>query len=499
MELKEQEPRDPRDPRIMNQEKMKGSTFPTVLRSALEHALQFLEGLETNSVRPMASLPDLRRRLTKPLPDNPTDAKQVLDELMASTEGGIMGNAGGLFFAWAIGGTLPVALAADWLTSTWNQNAALSDCSPAAAVTEEVCGMWLKELLGLPSSASFALVSGCQMAHTTCLAAACNGLLARYGWDHELDGLASAAPRIRVLSSGQRHGSIDRSVRLLGMGSRCVVELAAGENGSLAPVTLNEALAEYSDGPVIVVLQAGDLNIGAYDPFSELIPLAHLWGAWVHIDGAFGLWAAASPTHRHLLAGAEQADSWATDGHKWLNVPYDSGYAFAAHSEAHRNSMSYRASYLTHHADARDQIDWNPEWSRRGRGFATYAALHHLGKTGVADLIQRCCSHAQSLLVQIGALPGAELVWKSSVNRGLVRFLDRRADTTLADHNRWTDTLISAVAETGEAFFSGTTWRGQRCMRVSVLNWQTDEDDVSRAVAAIGRILEQGHAMPDGT
>ena len=469
---------------------MNGLTFSSVLRSAYEHAFQFLKGLEMESVRPTASLSDLRRQLTKPLPETPTDATQVLDELVASTKGGIMVNAGGRFFAWAVGGTLPVTLAADWLTSTWNQNAALSACSPAAAVTEEVCGMWLKELLGLPCTASFALVSGCQMAHTTCLAAARNGLLARYGWDHELDGLGGAAPRIRVLSSGQRHGSIDRSVRLLGMGSRCVVELAVEENGSLAPETLDNALAEYSDGPVIVVLQAGDLIMGAYDPFSELIPLAHRWGAWVHIDGAFGLWAAASPTHHHLLACADQADSWATDGHKWLNVPYDSGYAFVAHPEAHCKSMSYRADYLTHREDSRDQIDWNPEWSRRGRGFATYAALRQLGKAGIADLIQRCCHHAQSLAVRIGALPGAELMWKSSVNQGLVRFLDQRANATLDHHNQWTDTVIAAVAETGEAFFSGTTWKGQRCMRISVLNWQTDEDDVSRAVAAIERILE---------
>jgi glutamate/tyrosine decarboxylase-like PLP-dependent enzyme len=479
---------------ITYQAGMSSSDFRTVLQLALEHALQFLDGLKTKSVSPTTSLSDLRRQLTKPLQDNPADAKQVLQELTTSTLGGLMGNAGGRFFGWAIGGRLPASLAADWLTSTWNQNAALFTCSPAAAVVEEICGMWLKDILRLPSTASFALVSGCQMAHVTCLAAARNELLNRYGWNPELGGLWGAPFRIRVLSSAARHGSIDRALRLLGMGSQCIIELPVDGNGRLEVETLQAALAESRGGPMIVVLQAGDLNIGAYDPFSALIPLAHRWGAWVHIDGAFGLWSAASPSHRHLLEGVEQADSWATDGHKWLNVPYDCGYAFVKHPRAHRDAMSYRADYLTHQAHARDQIDWNPEWSRRGRGFGTYAALRQLGRTGIAHLIQRCCQHAQSLVAQIAALPGAELIWKSSVNQGLVRFLDRSTGATLTDHDRWTDTVISAIAETGEAFFSGTTWKGQRCMRISVLNWQTDQADVSRAVAAIERVLEQAQS-----
>lgn len=413
----------------------------------------------------------------------------MIDELVAATNGGIMGNAGGRFFGWAMGGTVPAALAADWLTSTWNQNAALSACAPAEAVIEEVCGDWLKELLNLPSGASFALVSGCQMAHVTCLAAARHSLLARHGWDSEADGL-NGAPNIRLLSSSERHGSIERAVRLLGLGSRCVIDLAADENGRLQPETLNNALAEHPDDPTVVLLQAGDLNIGAYDPFSNLIPIAHRYNAWIHIDGAFGLWAAASPSHQHILAGAEEADSWATDGHKWLNVPYDCGYAFVANSQAHRNSMSHRASYLTHDEDARDQIDWNPEWSRRGRGVVTYAALRQLGREGVADLVERCCRHAQNLLIGISALPGAELVWKSEINQGLVRFLDRGPGADLVDHDRITDEVISALAESGESFFSGTTWRGKRCMRVSVLNWQTNEEDVARVVAATEQLLK---------
>ncbi len=328
------------------------------------------------------------------------------------------------------------------------------------------------------------------MAHVTCLAAARHALLTRQGWDSEHDGLCGA-PRIRVLSSSERHGSIERAARLLGLGSRCVVDLLVDERGCLQPTTLSKALAEHPDLPTIVLLQAGDLNIGAYDPFAELIPLAKEAHAWVHIDGAFGLWAAASPAYRHLLTGVEQADSWATDGHKWLNVPYDCGYAFIAHPEAHHRSMSHRASYLTHAQDARDQIDWNPEWSRRGRGVATYAALRQLGREGVADLIERCCRHAHTLVTQIGTLPGAELVWEPQINQGLVRFLDPKPHATSADHDRRTDAVIAAITQTGEAFFGGTTWQGQRCMRVSVCSWQTNEADVGRAVAATQRVLQQ--------
>jgi glutamate/tyrosine decarboxylase-like PLP-dependent enzyme len=467
------------------------SPFRAVLQQTLNHTLAYLEHLEQTPVGATTSLTELRQRLGRQLPDTRMEATQVIDELVADTSGGILGNAGGRFFGWVIGGSLPAALAADWLTATWDQNAALYACGPAAAVIEEVCGTWLKELLGLPSGASFALVSGCQMAHVTCFAAARHALLRRHGWDSEHDGL-SGAPRIRVLSSGERHGSIERAVRLLGLGSRCVVDLPVDEHGCLAPTTLCNALAERPDLPTIVLLQAGDLNIGAYDPFAELIPLAHHAHAWVHIDGAFGLWAAASPASRHLLAGVEQADSWATDGHKWLNVPYDCGYAFVAHPQAHRGSMSHRASYLTHDEDARDQIDWNPEWSRRGRGIATYAALRQLGREGVADLIERCCRHAHTLATQIGALPGAELVWEPQINQGLVRFLDPSPHATSADHDRRTDAVIAAIMETGEAFFGGTTWQGQRCMRVSVCNWQTNEADVARAIVATQRVLKQG-------
>jgi glutamate/tyrosine decarboxylase-like PLP-dependent enzyme len=316
------------------------------------------------------------------------------------------------------------------------------------------------------------------MAHTTCLAAARHAVLAARGWDVEERGLC-AAPAIRVLSSDQRHGTIERSLRLLGLGRGCVTDLPVDEDGRLPVDALRGALEGSRGAPAIVLLQAGDLNIGAYDSFENLIPLAHEYGAWVHVDGAFGLWAAASPRYRHLLRGVELADSWATDGHKWLNVPYDCGYAFVADREAHRAAMSHRAPYLTHAAEARDAIDWTPEWSRRGRGVATYAALRQLGRAGVAELVERCCRHARRMVNEIGALEGAEVLWEPTINQGLVRFGD----------DERTERVIARVVASGEAFFGATTWRGKRAMRVSVCNWRTTDTDVERAIAAVSGVL----------
>ncbi|MES2015406.1 MAG: pyridoxal-dependent decarboxylase [Pseudomonadota bacterium] len=464
------------------------SPFRAVLEQALAHSLSHLDSLDSAAVAASATLATLRERLDKPLNGESMAAEDVIDDLVRDTAGGITGNAGGRFFGWVIGGSLPAALAADWLTSAWDQNAASFSCAPAEAVIEEVCGAWLKDLLGLPAQASFALTSGCQMAHVTALAAARNALLVKRGWDVERDGLGGA-PRIRVLSSDQYHGSITRATRLLGMGTGAVIGLPVNAAGQLDAATLESALLDAPGQPTIVLLQAGDLNIGAYDSFADLIPLAHKHGAWVHVDGAFGLWANASARHKHLLTGVEQADSWATDGHKWLNVPYDSGFAFVADPEPHRKAMSYEASYITHNDQVREQKDWNPDWSRRGRGVAAYAALRQLGRDGVASLVERCCAHAHAIVIGIAALPGAELVWEPVINQGLVRFIDLRPGAGDADHDTWTDAVTDAVVASGEAFFSNSTWRGKRCMRVSVCNWQTSASDVERTIAAVAKVL----------
>lgn len=462
--------------------------FRKALHVAFDRAVAHLEHLDDSSVAATLDAAALRKHLSKPLASDGIPAPQVVEDLAHDVQGGLLGSAGGRFFGWVIGGALPAAVAADWLTSAWQQNAGLYACSPAAAIVEEAVGEWLKDILGLPQTASFALVTGCQMAHVTCLTAARHALLAKRDWDVERQGLYGAPP-IRILTSSERHGSFERAVRLLGFGQGHIKLLPIDDQCRLLPEALEDELSRDADAPTLVLLQAGDINIGAYDSFETLIPIAEHYGAWVHVDGAFGLWAAASPRLRYLVKGIEAADSWATDGHKWLNVPFDSGFAFVADSDSHRASLSLRASYLTHAEDARDAMDWNPEWSRRARAFPAYAALRQLGRDGVADLVDRCCRHAAAMVKGIGELPGAEVLWTPVINQGLVRFLDSTSGATEEDHDRRTDEMIAAIQGTGEAFFGGTTWHGRRAMRVSVCNWQTSEADVARVIRAVAAAM----------
>ena len=455
-----------------------------LLQSVLDHTLIYRSPEKLTPVGARATLHELRVRLGVPLSDEGAEAGGIVDELVAAVDGGLHNISSGRFYGWVNGGSLPAALAADWLTSAWDQNAGMFAVSPAAAVVEEVAGEWLKELLGLPQSASFGFVTGCQMSHATCLAAARHAVLKRKGWDVEQEGL-TGAPKIRILTSTEVHSSTLRAIRLLGMGVKCIVELEVDGEGRLLASALERELAREPERPTIVVLQAGDLNIGAFDDFETLVPIAHRYSAWVHVDGAFGLWAAASPKLRHFMKGAEMADSWSTDGHKWLNVPYDCGYAFVADRASHRGSMAQKAAYLTEGGEARDPLDWNPEFSRRARGFATYAAIRQLGRNGTAAMVERCCDHAHALATRIGALPGAELLWEPRINQGLVRFLDPAG----RDHDARTMAVIAAIAADGEAFFTGTTWRGMKAMRVSVSNWQTSAEDVDAVVRSVAKVL----------
>jgi glutamate/tyrosine decarboxylase-like PLP-dependent enzyme len=458
----------------------------SLLASTAAHAADFLEGLPTRAVAPTATLADLRGALGRPLPEHGLPAEVVIDELVRDTDAGIMASAGGRFFGWVIGGGVPAALAADWLTATWDQNAALHACGPAEAVIEEITGAWLKELLGLPEHASFAFTTGTQAAHVTALAAARHRLLADRGWDVEHRGL-SRSPELRVLCGGEQHGSINRAVRLLGLGTDALVGVGTDRHGRLDLAGLDRELRAQSGAPTIVCLQAGEINTGTFDPFEEACLLAHEHGAWVHVDGAFGLWATTSPRYAELTRGLGEADSWTTDGHKWLNVPFDSGFAFVRDTAAHQAAMTVSASYLVAAGDeggaghtARDQIDWTPEWSRRGRAVAVYAAIRALGRGGIRELIERCCDHASALVHGLGALPGVEVLVEPTINQGLVRFL---ADD--GHHERRTEEVISAVQASGEAWFGATTWNGTRAMRVSVINWQTTDEDVRRAIAAV--------------
>jgi glutamate/tyrosine decarboxylase-like PLP-dependent enzyme len=463
-----------------------------VLARAQAHAATFLDGLRTRPVGPSIEADALRRRLDKPLPDGPLDPVQVIDELVADAGPGLQGSTGGRFFGWVIGGALPVALAADWLTSTWDQNAANYATAPAAAMVEEICGGWLKALLGLPAGASFAFVTGCQMAHTTALAAARHKLLEDRGIDVERRGLAGT-PALRVLMSENRHESILRSVRLLGIGTDAIQTIPCDEHGGIRLDALASALGEGRGHPTILCLQAGDLHTGVFDPFEEACALAHAAGAWVHVDGAFGLWAATSARYRPLLRGVAHADSWATDGHKWLNLPFDNGFVFVADPAAHRAAFAQFTSYALPVEGVRGPINWNPEWSRRGRGFTTYATIRALGRAGIAEIVERCCRLATRLVDEVALLPGVEVLARPIINQGLVRFLDEGGD-----HDRRTDRVIERIQASGVAWFGGTTWRGRRAMRISVCNWRTTDADVDRAVADIVRILELSPACRTG-
>ena len=352
-----------------------------------DYASQFIGSLDDRPIPPQASVDELRAALGGPLPEHATDSAQVVAELIEAAEPGIMAMPSGRFFGFVIGGALPVSVAADWLTSAWDQNAGLIGPAPSAGVVEEVVLEWLRELLLLPDGVSAGFVTGCQMAHMTALAAARHRVLAHAGWDLAREGL-QGAPRIRVVVGEERHVTIDRALRYLGIGSAQIEAVPADEQGRMRVELLPAALAA-GDGPTIVCVQLGNVNTGACDDVIAVADAVDGTDAWLHVDGAFGLWAAASTRFRHLAAGAERADSWATDAHKWLNVPYDSGIAFCADPEAHRAAMSVRASYLEQ-ADtdaARDQMDWNPEFSRRARGFPIYAAIRALGRDGIAGMV----------------------------------------------------------------------------------------------------------------
>jgi glutamate/tyrosine decarboxylase-like PLP-dependent enzyme len=438
-----------------------------VLRLAADLGADFRESLPDRPVGVRATADELRAALGVPLLEEQTDAETVLRELAVAADPGIVATAGGRYFGFVIGGTVPASLGADVLTSAWDQNAGLYVAAPAASVVEEIAGAWLVDLLGLPSSASFGFVTSGQMANFTALAAARHHVLAKAGWDVEHDGL-TGAPRIRIVVGEQRHGTIDRALRMLGLGVPTEI-VPADSNGRMLTAHLR-----LSDEPTIVCAQAGEVNTGAFDDFATIADVRDAAAnAWLHVDGAFGLWAAVSPRLRDHLAGVERADSWATDMHKWLNVPYDCGVAFTAHPESHSAAFTARAPYLVFDSSTRDEIDWNPEHSRRARGFPVYAAIRSLGRRGIRELVERCCDHAQAIAAGLREL-GAEVLNDVELNQVLFRF----------ESDEETQRALHGVQESGEAWMAGTTWDGRAAIRISVSSWETTGDDVARTLAA---------------
>jgi glutamate/tyrosine decarboxylase-like PLP-dependent enzyme len=458
-----------------------GSTSETdsLLRDALARALRYLDDVQTRGVAPRPEAVAALSRFDEPLPEGPGAANSAAETLRLLDEVGApatMAMAGPRFFGFVIGGGLPVSVAANWLTTVWDQNSGLWSPTPATATLEEVALRWLVELLGLPAGSCAGFVTGATVANLTGLAAARHAVLRRAGWNVEADGLFGAPP-VTVVLGEEAHPTVRKSLGLLGFGRERVVIVPADGQGRMRADALSRLLRSTSTStPTIVCAQAGNVNTGAFDPLREIVAAAHAAEAWVHVDGAFGLWAQASPTHRHLAAGIAGADSWATDGHKWLNVPYDSGIAFCRDVSALRAAMAITAEYLPTQTPHRNPSDFTPELSRRARGVDIWAALRTLGRSGVAELIDRTCRHARRFAEGLSAA-GYRVLNEVVLNQVLIDFGGREV----------TQRVIAAIQDDGTCWCGGTVWQGQTAMRISVCSWATTEQDVEKSLQAMLR------------
>lgn len=445
------------------------------------HAADFLRALPDRHVGARATRDELLSALRAPLGDRGDDPGAIIDLLAAQGDRGAVACAGPRYFGFVIGGSYPVALAADWLTSTWDQNPGIYATSPVVSVIEDVAREWLLELFDLPRESGLGFVTGCQMANFTCLAAARHGVLRRLGWDVEADGLAGA-PRINLVTSAESHITIDVAMRYLGFGTRHLLRVETDGEGRMRADRLRRLLDNLS-GPTILCAQAGNVNTGAFDPLREIGGIAREHGAWLHVDSAFGLWARASRELAHLADGIELADSWATDAHKWLNVPYDNGVAIVRHAEDQRAAMTSTAAYLVQTQGLeRDSVDWVPEFSRRGRGITVYATLRALGRSGVETLVDRSCARARQMADVLRRAPGVEILNDVVLNQVLVRF---------GGDDELTRRVIAGVQQEGTCWLGGTTWQEKAAMRISVSNWSTTEEDAVRSAEAILRVFAE--------
>jgi glutamate/tyrosine decarboxylase-like PLP-dependent enzyme len=442
-----------------------------LLDDAARRAARYLASLPTRPVAPTDDAVAALAGFDMPLPAGPQSAEHTLELLDTLGSPATMASASGRFFGFVIGGALPVTVASNWLATAWDQNAALQQPAPAVSRIEQVALGWLLDVLGLPASAGGAFVTGATMANFTALAAARHALLERAGWNVEADGLFGAPP-ITVVVGDEVHPTLLKALGLLGLGRKRVLRVPVDGQGRLRP----ECLPAF-DGPTIVCAQAGNLNTGAFDPLAPLIAHAHAHGAWVHVDGAFGLWAAASPALAGQVAGIGQADSWATDAHKWLNVPYDSGIAFVRDAAALVSAMAVSADYLPTQGAARNPADHTPELSRRARGVDVWAALHTLGRSGLAEIIERCCRHARRFAAELQAM-GATVLNEVVLNQVLVSFGEPEL----------TRRVVAGLQQDGTCWCGPTVWQGHTAMRISVCSWATTDEDVSRSLAAMRRV-----------
>ena len=444
------------------------------LKAAYDHATRYISEVAQRQVGSRMPRADLLAALGGPLPIAGTDPVDVINHLATSADPGIIATIGPRYFGFVTGGAVPVTVAADWLVSSWDQNACLYVTSPAASVMEDIVSGWIVELLGLPATAGVGFVTGCHMANFTCLAAARHEVLRRAGWNVETQGL-QRAPKVRVLVGGEVHVSAVGALRYLGFGSDELEFVPVDGQGRMRAEDLRAQLGD-SAGPIIVCAQAGNVSTGASDPIAEIVLMAHARGAWVHVDGAFGLWAAAVPELRPQVRGIEGADSWATDAHKWLNVPYDSGLAIVADTAPLRAAMSMKASYLQRGDDEeRIGMDWAPESSRRARVVPLYALFRALGREGLAALVRRNCALARRIAQRLAAAPGVTILNDVVLNQVLVQFRD---DETTKD-------VIARVQADGTCWAGGAFWQGQQAMRIAVSNWSTTEDDIDRSADAM--------------
>lgn len=457
-----------------------------VLEATLKVAIDYFEDLESRHVGPLKSVDELRRDLVMELPEKGEDPLEVIRDMAVKADGGLVASPGPRYFGFVTGGAVPASLGADWLTSVWDQNGMFFLSSPAASVVEEVVSSWILELLGFPLSSSVGFVTGCQMANFTCLAAARNRVLNTAGWNVEQKGLCRA-PEVNIIAGSEAHATLVNALKMLGFGMDNIRYVPVDGQGRMIPSEL-EMILKSCRGPIIVSTQAGNVNTGSFDPFDDIIPLAHDHGAWVHVDGAFGLWGKLSTSLEKETAGIEMADSWATDAHKWLNVPYDSGIAIVAHPESHKRAMAPgSAAYFPEGEESRDPSHWVPESSRRARGFALYAAIRSLGKNGLCEMVERHCMQARFMASLLKEDPDIQILNDVVLNQVLVRFRDPEG----IDDSGFTRRVMSHVQEEGTCWAGGSRWKDADAMRISVSNWATTDEDIKISAQAIRKVLSR--------